>query len=74
MQQVARVPEKIAGHQCEALNRLLGATRRNEALKVVVVSPDAWELRNVFDRDVVDPDSFLRESITPVTALFGHPS
>ena len=58
----------------EALNRLMGAARRNEALKVVVVAPDAWELLHVFDRDAVDELSPLKWSVTPVAAYFGDSS
>ena len=58
----------------EALNRLIGATRRNEALKVVVVAPDAWGLMHLFDRDAVDELSPLRWSVTPVGAYFGDSS
>jgi len=58
----------------EALNRLMGATRRNEALKVVVVSPDAWGLMHVFDGDAVDELSPLKWSVTPVAAYFGGDS
>jgi hypothetical protein len=55
----------------EALNRLIGATRRNEALKVVVVAPNAWGMMHVFDQDAVDELSPLKWSVTPVAACFG---
>jgi hypothetical protein len=55
----------------EALNRLIGATRRNEAFKVVVVAPDAWGITHLFDRDAVHELSPLRWSVTPVAACFG---
>ena len=58
----------------EALNRLTGAHRRNDELKVVLVAPDAYGLMDVFDRDTVDSDSLLRWSITPVAAYFGSSS
>lgn len=58
----------------EALNRLMGAHRRNDELKVVLVAPDAYGLTDVFDRDTVDSGSLLRWSITPVAAYFGDSS
>jgi hypothetical protein len=58
----------------EALNRLKGAAKRNESLKVVVVAPDVYGLMNVFDQDVLDSDSLLRWSVTPVAAYFGDSS
>lgn len=58
----------------ETLNRLMGAHRRNEELKVVLLAPDAWGLMEVFDRDTIDSGSLLKLSVTPVAAYFGRPS
>jgi hypothetical protein len=49
----------------DALNRLMGARGRNERLKIVLLSPDAYGIiSNVIDED-------LRYSIRPVSAWFG---
>lgn len=49
----------------DALNRLMGARGRNQRLKVVLLSPDAYGIIS----DVNDED--LRYSIKPVSACFG---
>jgi hypothetical protein len=58
----------------ETLNRLMGAHRRNEELKVVLLAPDAWGLMKVFHPDAIDSGSLLHVSITPVAAYFGRSS
>lgn len=58
----------------EALNRLTGAHRRNDELKVVLLAPDAYGLMGVFDQGTTDSDSLLRWSITPVATYFGDSS
>lgn len=58
----------------EALNRLVGATQRNEAIKLVVVAPDAWRLVDLFHQVAVDELSPLKWWVTPVASHFGDPS
>ena len=58
----------------ETLNRLMGAHRRNEKLKVVLIAPDAWGLMKLFHGDGIDSGSLLYVSITPVPAYFGRSS
>jgi hypothetical protein len=58
----------------ETLNRLTGAHRRNDELKIVVLAPDAWGLMDVFRRDVIDSGSLISLTITPVAAYFGDSS
>jgi hypothetical protein len=45
-----------------------------DGVKVVVVSPDAWELMYVFDEGAVDELSPLKWSVMPVEAHFGGSS
>lgn len=58
----------------ETLNRLMGAHRRNEQLRVVMLAPDAWGLMSVFHEDGIDSGSLLKLSVTPVAKYFGRSS
>jgi hypothetical protein len=52
----------------------MGAHRRNEELKVLLVAPNAWGLTRIFERDPIDSGSMLDLSVMGVTAYFGRSS